>query len=110
MARIVESLPACRSTPEEIKSKIQALGARYNRYLHQDEFGPTRDQICSSHHSDWRIVQHHLGSQGNLARNFHQEISGSRPSTQSCVNLVQRIPALVMEFATDTTRIIRLGP
>ncbi len=62
------------------------------------------------HHSDWRIVQHHLGSQGNLARNFHQEISGSRPSTQSCVNLVQRIPALVMEFATDTTRIIRLGP
>jgi hypothetical protein len=42
MGRIVESLPGCRSTPEEIKSTIQALGARYHRYLHQDEFGPTR--------------------------------------------------------------------
>jgi hypothetical protein len=42
MARVVQSLPACRSTPEEIKSKIQALGARYHRYLHQDEFGPRR--------------------------------------------------------------------
>jgi hypothetical protein len=42
MARIVESLPACRSTAEEIKSEIQTLGARYRRYLHQDEFGPTR--------------------------------------------------------------------
>ena len=48
MARIVESLPACRSTPEEIKSKIQALGARYNRYLHQDEFGPTRAERMSA--------------------------------------------------------------
>jgi hypothetical protein len=48
MARIVESLPACRSTPEEIKFKIQALGARYNRYLHQDEFGPTRAERMSA--------------------------------------------------------------
>jgi hypothetical protein len=48
MARIVESLPACRSTPEEIKSKIQALGARYHRYLHQDEFGPTRAERMSA--------------------------------------------------------------
>jgi hypothetical protein len=48
MARIVESLPASRSTPEEIKSKIQALGARYHRYLHQDEFGPTRAQRMSA--------------------------------------------------------------
>ena len=48
MARIVESLPACRSTPEEIKSKIQALGARYHRYLHQDEFGPTRAEKMSA--------------------------------------------------------------
>jgi hypothetical protein len=48
MARIVGSLPACRSTPEEIKSKIQALGARYHRYLHQDEFGPTRAERMSA--------------------------------------------------------------
>jgi hypothetical protein len=48
MARIVESLPACRSTPEDIKSKIQALGARYHRYLHQDEFGPTRAERMSA--------------------------------------------------------------
>jgi hypothetical protein len=48
MARIVGSLPTCRSTPEEIKSKIQALGARYHRYLHQDEFGPTRAERMSA--------------------------------------------------------------
>ena len=48
MARVVESLPACRSTPEEIKSKIQALGARYHRYLHQDEFGPRRAEKMSA--------------------------------------------------------------
>jgi hypothetical protein len=48
MAGIVESLPDCRSTPEEIKSKIQALGARYHRYLHQDEFGPTRAERMSA--------------------------------------------------------------
>ena len=48
MARILGSLPACRSTPEEIKSKIQALGARYHRYLHQDEFGPTRAERMSA--------------------------------------------------------------
>jgi hypothetical protein len=48
VARIVGSLPACLSTPEEIKSKIEALGARYHRYLHQDEFGPTRAERMSA--------------------------------------------------------------
>jgi hypothetical protein len=58
MARIVESLPGCRSTPEEIKSTIQALGARYHRYLHQDEFGPTRaERMAALREMQTRVVQ-----------------------------------------------------
>jgi hypothetical protein len=47
MTRILGLLPACRSTSEDIKSKLEVLGARYHRYLHQDEFGPTRAERMS---------------------------------------------------------------
>jgi hypothetical protein len=54
MARIVESLPACRSTSEEIKSKIQALGARYHR---TDNYGTGPISVFSDaaqlDHSAW---------------------------------------------------------
>jgi hypothetical protein len=41
-------LPKQLSPIEEIKIKIQTLGAKYHRYLHQDEFGPTRAQRMSA--------------------------------------------------------------
>jgi hypothetical protein len=42
LKKIYEMLPVRRSSPQQLASEISALGARYHRYLHQDEFGPTR--------------------------------------------------------------------
>jgi hypothetical protein len=39
---IIDLLPRLRSPVEEIVAELQAIGGRYSRYLHQDEFGPTR--------------------------------------------------------------------
>jgi hypothetical protein len=41
-------LPKQLSPIEQIKTKIQTLGAKYHRYLHQDEFGPTRAERMSA--------------------------------------------------------------
>src|SRR5438105_14895236 len=35
-------LPGHRSPIEEIVLALRALGERYHRYLHQDDFGPSR--------------------------------------------------------------------
>ena len=35
-------LPGHRSPIEQIVLELRDLGGRYHRYLHQDEFGPTR--------------------------------------------------------------------
>jgi hypothetical protein len=48
LAQIVKLLPTQLSANEEVKAKILALGARYHRYLHQDEFGPTRAERMSA--------------------------------------------------------------
>jgi hypothetical protein len=48
LSGIVRLLPAQLWTSEEIKTKILTLGARYHRYLHQDEFGPTRAERMSA--------------------------------------------------------------
>jgi hypothetical protein len=37
-------LPNPKSSPESLVTELLELGARYIRYLHQDEFGPTRAQ------------------------------------------------------------------
>jgi hypothetical protein len=48
LARIVKLLPTQLLANEEVKAKILALGARYHRHLHQDEFGPTRAEQMSA--------------------------------------------------------------
>jgi hypothetical protein len=42
VARAVAMLPKTRAAPEDIVQFLLDLGARYHRYLHQDEYGPTR--------------------------------------------------------------------
>ena len=42
LLRIIGLLPSLQSPVEDILAELQALGGRYHRYLHQDEFGPTR--------------------------------------------------------------------
>ena len=42
LAQILSLLPTQLLTSEGVKAQILDLGARYHRYLHQDEFGPTR--------------------------------------------------------------------
>ncbi len=39
---VASSLPSHRSPLKQIAEELLALGARYHRYLHQDEFGPSR--------------------------------------------------------------------
>jgi hypothetical protein len=48
LARLYKSLRSPRSTVAELRAKILELGARYHRYLHQDEFGPTRAERMSA--------------------------------------------------------------
>jgi hypothetical protein len=42
VAAAVALLPRTRSAPEDIVQSLLDLGSRYHRYLHQDEYGPTR--------------------------------------------------------------------
>jgi hypothetical protein len=48
LAQILSLLPTQLLTSEEVKAHILDLGARYHRYLHQDEFGPTRAERISA--------------------------------------------------------------
>jgi hypothetical protein len=48
LTRIVKLLPIQLVGSEEITTTILALGAKYHRYLHQDEFGPTRAERMSA--------------------------------------------------------------
>jgi transposase len=48
LKKIYEMLPVRRSSPQQLASEISALGARYHRYLHQDEFGPTRAECMAA--------------------------------------------------------------
>jgi hypothetical protein len=42
LRRVICLLPSRQSSIEDIVAELQAIGGRYHRYLHQDEFGPTR--------------------------------------------------------------------
>jgi hypothetical protein len=42
VASAVAMLPKTRSAPGDIVQTLLHLGSRYHRYLHQDEYGPTR--------------------------------------------------------------------
>src|SRR5437867_2258942 len=48
LTQIIELLPIKLLTRDEIKTKILNLGTRYHRYLHEDEFGPTRAEQMSA--------------------------------------------------------------
>jgi hypothetical protein len=48
LKKIYEMLPVKRSSPQRLASEISVLGARYHRYLHQDEFGPTRAECMAA--------------------------------------------------------------
>ena len=82
-----ESLPACRSTPEEIKSKIEVLGARYHRYLHQDEFGPTRAERMSA----LRAMQTCVELLNSLIVNLPQHLALELTTTEPDQSLSFRI-------------------
>ena len=41
-SRLIELLPKRKSADLELKEQLLYLGAQFPRYLHQDEFGPTR--------------------------------------------------------------------
>jgi hypothetical protein len=89
MARIVESLPACRSTPEEIKSKIQALGARYHRYLHQDEFGPTRAERMSALRAMHTCVELLDSLIVNLPQHLALELTTTEPDQSTSFRILR---------------------
>jgi hypothetical protein len=48
LKKIYQMLPVKRSSPQQLASEISALGARYHRYLYQDEFGPTRAECMAA--------------------------------------------------------------
>jgi hypothetical protein len=56
LTRLYKLLVSPRSTVEELTTKIQELGARYHRYLHQDEFGPTRAERMSTLRAVWAQI------------------------------------------------------
>ena len=41
LKQVIDLLPSFQSPVEDIVAELQAIGERYSRYLHQDEFGPT---------------------------------------------------------------------
>ena len=42
LVRVVDLLPGLQTPVEGVVAQLRAIGGRYARYLHQDEFGPTR--------------------------------------------------------------------
>jgi hypothetical protein len=54
---LLNMLPAKRSNDEEIEAFLVDLRARFQRWLHQDEFGPTRRQQTAGVHALMKAVQ-----------------------------------------------------
>jgi hypothetical protein len=50
LSSAVALLPAMHSSPDQIVDQLLALGERYHRYLHQDEFGPKRAEKLAALH------------------------------------------------------------
>jgi hypothetical protein len=49
-------LPGIHSSPDQIVDQLLALGGRYHRYLHQDEFGPKRGEQIAALRDQLRIL------------------------------------------------------
>lgn len=54
---LLNMLPAQRSSDDEIEAFLVDLRAHFRRWLHQDEFGPTRRQQAAGVHALRRAVQ-----------------------------------------------------
>jgi hypothetical protein len=52
-----EKLPLTKSSRDEIVAYLTDLGARFERWLHQDEFGPTRQQQTAAVRGLMRAMQ-----------------------------------------------------
>jgi hypothetical protein len=64
LKNIYQMLPVKRSSPQQLASEISALGARYHRYLYQDEFGSTRAECMAAlreTHSRVRLLDSLIG-------------------------------------------------
>src|SRR5262249_48521057 len=84
LQKIYEMLPVKRSSPQRLASEISALGARYHRYLHQDEFGPTRAECMAA----LGVMQTRVGLLDSLIGDLPQHLAleltyGSAESDQS---------------------------
>jgi hypothetical protein len=71
LQKIYEMLPVKRSSPQQLASEISALGARYHRYLHQDEFGPTRAECMAA----LRVMQTRVGLLDSLIGDLPQHLA-----------------------------------
>ena len=54
---LLTMLSAKRSSDDEIETSLVDLRARFQRWLHQDEFGPTRRQQAAGVHALMKTVQ-----------------------------------------------------
>src|SRR5262249_1662593 len=84
LQKIYEMLPVRHSSPQQLASEISALGARYHRYLHQDEFGPTRAECMAA----LGVMQTRVGLLDSLIGDLPQHLAleltyGSAESDQS---------------------------
>jgi hypothetical protein len=84
LKNIYQMLPVKRSSPQQLASEISALGARYHRYLYQDEFGSTRAECMAAlreTHSRVRLLDSLIG---DLPQHLALELSyGAAEADQS---------------------------
>jgi hypothetical protein len=71
LQKIYDMLPVKRSSPQQLPSEISALGARYHRYLHQDEVGPTRAECMAA----LRVMQTRVGLLDSLIGDLPQHLA-----------------------------------
>jgi hypothetical protein len=82
---LLTMLPTTRSNPDEIVAQLGELGARYQRWLHQDEFGPTRQQQTATIRALMTAVQklqrHFAKCAPSLRSRFEMHLhDGNNPS------------------------------
>jgi hypothetical protein len=103
-------LPSRQSSLEQIVAKIIYFGGKYRRYLHQDEFGPTRAEQMAALRTlmdQLNLVRTQLT---NLSENIRLRLSDElscQESRPSCSWLDDAILEQLYEAAIDLERGLR---
>jgi hypothetical protein len=101
----IRLLPHLKSTPAEARQQLRELGARFQRRLHQDEFGPDRKRQTSTVRAIERSLGWTIRRLLSLSASLKQTIKASLSSdADPRDNAIDALLQAVLDVQTDLQR------